>query len=140
VDTHTEVHRSFSWLLEDLTDEIYENYDLECLPTRYPRAGSKINPLLGFVPNEEGHRTLLVNRGTHTLVDHIMRDVTTVDTGAHRSFSWLLEEWFPMIMGTDSLSSDHRTLLVIVGIDTLCESLHAGHDNGGYSTQDACIP
>jgi hypothetical protein len=36
-------------------DEIYDNYDRECLPTTYLRVGSKINPLLGFVPNEEGY-------------------------------------------------------------------------------------
>jgi hypothetical protein len=50
-----------------------------------------------------------------------MRDATTVDThtGAYGSCSWLLEDWFAMITGTNSLSCDHRTLLVIGGIDTL---------------------
>ena len=50
-----------------------------------------------------------------------MRDAITVDThtGAHKTFSWLLEGWFTMMRVTDSLSCDYQTLLVIGGIDTL---------------------
>jgi hypothetical protein len=47
VDTHTKAHESFSCLLGDLMDEIYYNYDWDCLSTMYPRIGSILNPLLG---------------------------------------------------------------------------------------------
>jgi hypothetical protein len=101
VDTHTKAHGSFSWLLDDIMDEIYYNYDRDCLSTMYPWVGSIINPLLGLVPNEMDidslscdYRSLLVKCGIHTLADHTMHDTTTVNTHtkAHGSFSWLLED------------------------------------------------